>query len=90
LRRVVYDQDTFVQANLCARFTPERFSIRLKALQQARESVMGRCLRFVGLHSSRFGRADYARRGNDKVDVVFVSAFRRIHAAFLLYLTSTA
>ena len=59
--RVVYDKDALGQTHLAVRFPPQRCGIRFKAVQEARESVMCRGLRFVRLHSCRFGRTHRAR-----------------------------
>src|SRR5205085_7107119 len=88
--RVVYDQNTLVQAYLALGFRPKGCGVRLKSVQQASERIMGWCLLFVALYFSRFGRANGARRGNQKVNVVVIRAFGRIHALFLLHFLSTA
>src|SRR2546421_4702457 len=88
--RVVYDKDTLVQADLALGFRPQRRSVRLKPMQKACESIMGWGFLLFALHASRFCGAHRARRGDQKVDVVFVRAFRRIHSAFLAHCSSTA
>ena len=70
--RVVYDKETLVQADLALGFSPQRRGVRLKAMQEAGESIVGWCLLLIALYLSRFGRADSARRGDHKVDLVVV------------------
>jgi hypothetical protein len=88
--RVVYDKDTLVQSHLALGFTPQRSSIRLKPMQQACESIMRWCFFIFALNTGRFRRTDRSRCGDQKVDVVFIRAFRRIHSAFLTQCSSTA
>jgi hypothetical protein len=83
--RVVYDKDALAQAHLAARFLPQRVGVRLKAVEQAGESIMGRRLLLVALYFRCFSRAHGARRGDHEVNVVIIGAFRRIHALFLLH-----
>src|SRR5215204_6257946 len=83
--RVVYDQDALAQADLRARFRPQRRGVRLHAMQQTRESVMGWRPLIVALYFRRFGRTDGARRSNHEVDVVVVRTLGRVHALFLLH-----
>src|SRR5213075_182532 len=50
--RVVYDKDASAQAHLALRFGPQRLGIRLKAMQEACECIMGWCLLLVALYFS--------------------------------------
>jgi hypothetical protein len=73
------------QANLRLGLSPQRRGVRLKAVQQAGESIVGRGLFLIALYFRRFGRADRARRGDHEVNVVVVGALGRVHALFLLH-----
>src|SRR2546423_8254369 len=83
--RVVYDKDASAQADLGAGLSPQRRGVRLKAMEQTGESIVGRCLLLVALYFRRFGRTDRARRGNHEVNVVVVGTLGRVHALFLLH-----
>ena len=83
--RVIYDKDTLAQVDLALGFTPQRRGVRLKARQQASESIRGWRLLFVALDFRRFGRTDRARRGDHEVNVGIVRALGRIDALFLLH-----
>jgi hypothetical protein len=85
LRRVVYDKDASAQVDLGDGLSPQRLGVRLQAMQQAGESVMGWRLFLVALYLSRFSRTHGARRGDHEVDVVVVRTLGRIHALFLLH-----
>lgn len=87
--RVVYDKDALAQADLGSGLSPQRRGVRLKAMQQAGERVMGRRLLIFALRFRRFGHAHRARRGDYEVNVVLVRTLGRIHALFLLHFPST-
>lgn len=83
--RVVYDKDASGQADLRPGLRPQRLSVRLKAVQQAGECIVGRCLPLVALYFRPFGGAHGAWRGDHEVDIVIVGTLGRVHALFLLH-----
>ena len=88
--RVVYDKYSLAQADLRLSFAPQGRGVRLKAVEQAGEGIVGWRLLLIALQLRRLGRAHSARRGDHEVDVVVVRALGRVHALFLLHFLSTA
>jgi hypothetical protein len=88
--RIIQNQNACFFINLCFSFLPERFCIRFKSRQKPSKSIMCRSVPALWLHTSGFCRGQLFGRSNDKLNVIFFSAFRRIHALFLSKNCSTA
>lgn len=89
-RRVINHQHTLGHLNQRSNFLPKRFAIRGQALQKPRLGIMRWptflrrvCLRYLNI-------AKELLRCRQKVDVIQVSAFRRVHASSLAFPPSTA
>jgi hypothetical protein len=68
----VEHQNAAVQVNLPLRFLPKRFGIRFKSPEKPGKSVVRGSVFALRLHALGFGRGYIARRGNNKVNIVFV------------------
>ena len=58
------------------RFPPPGRGIRFQSVQQPSKRIMRREITLLRLHPRRFRRTAYLQRGNQKVDVIFVSYFK--------------
>lgn len=81
--RVIQNAYSLIQINLSAGFLPKFFGIRLKSGQKSSKSIVGGSFFALWLDALGFGSTHVTRRGNDKVNVILVSYFRRIHSLFL-------
>ena len=89
-RRVIKNKDAALQINLRSGFRPERFGIGFESGKQASKSVVRGSVFALRLNTFGFGGGHIARRGDDKVNIIFVSYFWRIHSLFLSNICSTA
>lgn len=89
-RRIVQRQNAVAQVNLRPGFLPECSRVWFESLQKARKSIVSRHLCAFRLNPSRFSRRHLTRRGNHKVNIIFVRTFGRIHSLVLSNICSTA
>src|SRR5512143_3611207 len=79
--RIIDHPNTALPLNLPGSFTPKRRGVRLQAMQETGKGIVCRHQRLLRLYSCSFGRAVHLRGSDQKIDVVFVSHFRRVHTA---------
>ena len=89
-RRVVNDQEPVVQDDMLLGLHPERRWIRLQALKEAGQRIMGSTAGGVRLHACGFRTAEDGRGGHQKIDVVQVGHFRCVHSPTIPHNEATA
>ena len=89
-RRIIENQNAPMQINLRLRLCPQDFRVGFEARQPLGERIVSRSVCAIGLTRRGFGGSYVARCGDNKVNVIFVSDFGRIHSLFLSNNYSTA
>ena len=88
--RIIQNKDALIDVNLRSGFLPERFGIRFKPGKQASKSIRLWSAATFRLTGCRFSCRDLSRSGNNKINVINIRTFWRIHALFLSNICSTA
>ncbi len=88
--RIIKNQKPSMQVNLRLRLCPQHFRVWFKAQQKSGKSVVRRSVSALRLAQRGFGSGNSARRSNNKVNVIFVPDFWRIHTLVLSNNRSTA
>jgi hypothetical protein len=89
-RGVIDNQEASVQRDMPLSLVPERCGVRVKAMEQAGQDVMGSTAWRVWLDARGFGTGEDQRGSNQRVDSIEVSDFGSVHFSTIPHIALTA
>jgi hypothetical protein len=69
---------------------PQRRGVRFESVEQPIQSIVGRTLRAVRLHTRAFGTRHYTRCRQQEVDIIEIGHFRFVHRVIIPQVRPTA